>query len=878
MLSSVKNSWTNVLLCIQMTLVASDSISPCSITGYSANCKGLNLDQVPPGLPASLESLDLSFNKLTAITNKDLAHLTQLRSLNLEFNNISHIEDEAFASNALLKELSVFNNSLTQVPSKLLEPLSRLRSLEMSNNLFASAALGEVFSTLRELESLSMGGPLLLNLSREDFLPLRWTPLKKFAIKSASSLQHYDLGTLSVLQTDQMWFDVALDQKPEILPLMLKDLAGKTFAVLRFRNLFEFKYYTGSQDLFRGLRDIAARQLVFFRGKFNENLLRMALLNVQGSAVKDLGLVAIDFARSPDFVNDGLESSVTDLVLDNLLLQDISNPDVLRFDWRFTWLSRVVRLTIRNVNFNYVPCDSWEEMRNAETVTIAGNRLTDEALYNQRCDYRSSMPKLRVLNANANELASLRVLSALTAEWTALRELDVSRNKLGSTRESCSWKQNVTKLVMHHNMVDQVTFGCLPTTLLYLDMSYSNLDLLDTGYFRQATQLQVLLLSGNKIKFLPSGWKSPNLLSLAVDGNSFGLIGAGSFSSMPRLVNLTAGNNPYHCTCDLHAFIQDTLGKGRLNITDWPGNYKCYHPEPLLEMAVAKYLPGRLVCDVRLVIVVSVVTTAAVAFLLVGLCQVFNVPWYLKAMYLILRAQYRARQEQGEAGRAYTYHAFISYSHSDAEWVRDHLLPCLENCDPPYRLCIHERDFQPGKWIIDNIIENIEDSRKVIFVLSRNFVNSEWCNYELYFAHQRAIGKSFNDVILVVKETIDPESLPSKYCKLKKMLSTKTYLEWPSEPKRQAFFWAQMRGVLGKATPTGEKAGRGGGGQPTDRVSMVELPLEVGGGKGEGEEDSTAAPAGQRQVVLPGANNDTEPESLLLHKVISYQAIPIEVA
>lgn len=94
---------------------------------------------------------------------------------------------------------------------------------------------------------------------------------------------------------------------------------------------------------------------------------------------------------------------------------------------------------------------------------------------------------------------------------------------------------------------------------------------------------------------------------------------------------------------------------------------------------------------------------------------------------------------------------------------------------------------------------------QVIFVLSRNFVNSEWCNYELYFAQQRAMGKTFSDVILVVKEPIDPSSLPSKYCKLKKMLSTKTYLEWPQQVNQQAFFWAQLKSVLGKPTMTREE-------------------------------------------------------------------------
>ena len=108
-------------------------------------------------------------------------------------------------------------------------------------------------------------------------------------------------------------------------------------------------------------------------------------------------------------------------------------------------------------------------------------------------------------------------------------------------------------------------------------------------------------------------------------------------------------------------------------------------------------------------------------------------------------------------------------------------------------------------------------------------MDSDWCNYELYFAQQRAIGKTFSDVILVVKEPIDPESLPSKYCKLKKMLHTKTYIEWPQQANQQAFFWAQVRSVLGKPFLTREQEAP----SVSRKVSSVgfvsiELPLEEG--------------------------------------------------
>ncbi|XP_041649064.1 toll-like receptor 18 [Cheilinus undulatus] len=781
---------------------------PCRIynSGRSADCLGRQLDSVPwRQFPSTLEQIDLSSNKLQAVHADDFSCLPRLRTLRLSFNNISHIDSDAFKNNKLLEYLNIFNNSLQEIPATALTPLLNLRELWMSNNLYKHATLDESFTKLINLKVLSLGGPLVMGLRKADFQPLKNIRLYGFQIKCSSNLSYYEPGSLEVVQTLQMGFDMAIDQRPGALHHMLRDIANKTFSDLQFRNLFEFMYYLGDDDIFQGLKDVKAHRLIFHRGKFNENLLRMALMNLQVDKIKNLRLQYIDFARSPTFIDTGGSSSITDLALDHLDLWYISNPDVLRFDWRFTWFNNIKYLSIQDVYFNSVPCDAWVEMVNVQSLNVFSNRLQDGYLFNKRCHYKGTMPNLRSFNLSTNELTSLTDLSSLTREFQQLQELDVSNNKLGAAEQSqnCVWQKSITRLIAHHNQFDSESLHCLPTTVHYLDLSHCELDQLDMTYFEKATSLKELRLSGNKIKFIPSKWESQSLQMLALDGNSFGLISKESFQDMPQLSSLRAGNNPYHCTCELHAFVQDTNSKGKINLTDWPKDYKCYHPEAFLNTFISKYLPGQLACDIRLVIIICVATTALVIFILMLICYIFDLPWYTKATFQIIRAKYRAHKEKA-AGEpeSFTYHAFISYSHSDADWVRDQLLPCLESNRNPYRLCIHERDFMPGRWIIDNIIDNIENSRKVIFVLSRHFVNSEWCNYELYFAQQRAMGKTFSDVILVVKEPIDPNSLPSKYCKLKKMLSTKTYLEWPQQANQQAFFWAQLKSVLGKPTMT----------------------------------------------------------------------------
>lgn len=300
---------------------ANSDKGPCHISdsGRSADCLGRQLERVPwRHFPSTLEEIDLSYNKLQAVYAEDFLRLPRLRVLKLHFNNISHIDNDAFRGNRLLEHLNIFNNSLQEIPAAALAPLLNLKQLYMSNNLYKHATLADSFSRLVQLQVLSMGGPLVRGLKKDDFQPLKDIRLMGFAIKCSSNLSYYEAGSLKVVQTKQMGFDMAIDQRPGAMVDMLRDIANKTFSILQFRNLFEFMYYMGSQDIFQGLRDVAAQQLIFHRGKFNENLMRMALTNLQVAAIKRLRLQYIDFARSPTFIDSGAGSSITDLALDNM--------------------------------------------------------------------------------------------------------------------------------------------------------------------------------------------------------------------------------------------------------------------------------------------------------------------------------------------------------------------------------------------------------------------------------------------------------------------------------------------------------------------------------------------------------------------------------
>ncbi|XP_041841938.1 toll-like receptor 2 [Melanotaenia boesemani] len=114
----------------------------------------------------------------------------------------------------------------------------------------------------------------------------------------------------------------------------------------------------------------------------------------------------------------------------------------------------------------------------------------------------------------------------------------------------------------------------------------------------------------------------------------------------------------------------------------------------------------------------------------------------------------------------------------------------------PLTLCLHKRDFLPGQWIVDNIMSAIERSRRTVFVLSENFVQSDWCRYELDFSHFWLFDAGGDAAILILLEPLSKDDVPKRFCKLRKLMSSTTYLEWPQEEERREEFWRSLHNAL----------------------------------------------------------------------------------
>ena len=107
----------------------------------------------------------------------------------------------------------------------------------------------------------------------------------------------------------------------------------------------------------------------------------------------------------------------------------------------------------------------------------------------------------------------------------------------------------------------------------------------------------------------------------------------------------------------------------------------------------------------------------------------------------------------------FSYDVFIIYSSSDRDWIELHLLPIIEG-DYGFKCLFHQRDFEPGKSIIECIADAVADSKSTIAVISHNFIVSNWCQFELNLALSEHIERGTNRVIAIRIDNVSTSHCP----------------------------------------------------------------------------------------------------------------------
>ncbi|XP_060634797.2 toll-like receptor 2 type-2 [Anolis sagrei] len=740
------------------------------------NCSSKAFSVVPPGLTADVLRLDLSFNRIEQVREVDLKSAVNLRMLLLQSNLIHTIEEGAFLTLVRLENLDLSMNKLTYLSSSWFGSLSSLQKLNIKGNYYSELGETPLFSGLKSLQFLYLGNDIHFStLRRQDLEGI--SVLEELELEGPL-LKQYEPGSLLTLQHINNL--ILNDPSTSILLLLMRDVSNSV-ACLELQNVENIAPFLSlDQEI-----DLAAKKMVFRSVIFlDSSVAHMIHFLASMKQLHEVQLLDCTLRGNGYFGNIQHYSSSLHVIT----IKNITNEAF----YAFSDLSSVIHLlenitsiTVENSKAYLVPCPLGKFSYSLQYLDLSDNLFIDPALDISLC--QGAWPKLQTLNVSQNSLSQIEIVSRSTARMVNLWNLDISQNSYGTMPDFCEWPKNLKYLNISSSKVSKVT-NCIPQSLEVLDISNNNLQ----DFRLSLPHLQELHIQNNKLTALPLAASIPSLSIINIKRNKIFGFSEQELERFAHLEMLDASYNSFQCTCEFVSFMQSRSEISHI-FMDWPNNYICDAPEYVRGKEVGVAHLYFIDCHLKLVVSLLCIFILLIILVVAILCYKFHAIWYMKMIWAWLQAK---RKPQKAYVKETEYDAFVSYSEQDSEWVENVMVRELEQTHPPFKLCLHKRDFLPGKWIVDNIIDSIERSSKTLFVLSQHFVQSEWCKYELDFSHFRLFDENNDSAILILLEPIPPETVPRRFCKLRKLMNTKTYLEWPSDEDQQMFFWFNLKTAI----------------------------------------------------------------------------------
>ena len=334
-----------------------------------------------------------------------------------------------------------------------------------------------------------------------------------------------------------------------------------------------------------------------------------------------------------------------------------------------------------------------------------------------------------------------------------------------------SMPQGRIELNLINNHIRDIPSHYYLENVTVLKLTNNKVAQLHVSVLKGLKHVKTLLIDSNFLRSLPEEIQKLNFKRMTLSGNSFKCDCNTKWMKHWLLKNKKQIRDYNKVLCS--SGQSDLRGKHMYNLTD--DMFIC----PTLTSPVASnYLPivitaASVLCGLLLLTVITVI----LLYKYQGEVKIF--------MFTRFNLHPFDRIDDSDSNKIYD--AFISYSGDDYQWVVNTLQRRLENHNPPYKLCLHHRDFQVGALIQENIFKSVDHSKRMLMVLSPSFVRSGWCLLEFRFAHQKVSEDRTNYLIIILFDDVDMADLDEE---IKLYMRTNTYVRVSDERFWQKLFYA----------------------------------------------------------------------------------------
>ncbi|EGW00089.1 Toll-like receptor 12 [Cricetulus griseus] len=459
-------------------------------------------------------------------------------------------------------------------------------------------------------------------------------------------------------------------------------------------------------------------------------------------------------------------------------------------------------LNVGNNKIGYISQEALASFHSLKTLHLQSTGLTKLPP-----GFLAAMPRLQRLNLAGNQLQSKTLCMNATGDVSGLMTLDLAGNGLSTLPpDTFSCLPHLRELLLQDNQLlsleRQLFQGLQQLETLNLDKNpLLNLVQLEE-LVGELPQLRALQLSRTGLKSLSAAaFQRLGSLRVLVLDNEKDLVLHDSLREyspqMPQYIYILQSNLACQCA---NAWMEPWVKQSTKTYIYMPNNKLCLaEEEGPAKHSLFSFLWDHCPQSLELKLFLA---SSSLVFLLITLplLQEARNLWipFLQALF---RVWLQGRRGQGDEGKRFLFDVFVSHCRQDQGWVIEELLPTLEGflpAGPGLRLCLPDRDFEPGKDVVENVVDSMVSSRVVLCVLSGQALCNPRCRLELHLATSLFLAAPFPPVLLLAfLEPISRHQLPS-YHRLARLLRRGDYCLWPEEDERKAGFWAWLKSRLGQ--------------------------------------------------------------------------------
>ncbi|XP_053190754.1 toll-like receptor 13 [Scomber japonicus] len=774
---------------------------------------------------SNLTTLDIGENKIQFIDASAFHFLTSLQTVMLDFNQIQQVSDiQPILQLPHLQNLSIGHNQFNSFQTKdlLLNMSSSLKVLDVAHSELEIFSITTPIFPHLELINISRCGrsarlkwdipdkTLLKNITQLyfGFTSLPFKDMQK-VLQSLDSLMHLTLNYM------ERWIkNGLLDTVCKIPTLKKLDLSYNSFPKISAKlvncsQLTELDLSsTVMTEVFPGSIQ-SMKQLRYLNLQNNKlskvpddirSLSSLEILDLSNNHLIELGCG--DFLNTTRLTELNLSNNRI-AKLDSCAFENLEDLKVLDLSYNLLSTFRgAFKTGLQKLEFLHLSNNFVSVLENGDFEALGSVKYLDVVLDNinrVKQEAFDGMNHLETLNVKLPlhfeiNFTGLHQLKSLTVHYNT----DSRGNHFGFPLDVPTYIYMAMKNLEEFTAVNVFDSAPDPTTFWFnpkvksLTIQQTDLTEFDPNLFEPIPNLQSLDLSKNKLRSLDFLAQAdlPVLSWLKLSENELTVINETVFQSLPALTYLDLLGNPFTCDCSNVGFIQWMISNNQTQVVN-AYQYTCSFPPNKQGSKLLDFDIQSCWMDVNFLCFIS--STCLVVLTLLTSFIYHFLRWQLTyGFYLFLAFLYDKRKRKQEA--PHCYDAFISYNVHDEAWVYQEMLPVLEG-EQGWRLCLHHRDFQPGKPIIENITDAIYNCRKTICVISRHYLQSEWCSREIQMASFRLFDEQKDVLILLFLEDIPAHQL-SPYYRMRKLVKRRTYLSWTQAGGHTGVFWQNVRRAL----------------------------------------------------------------------------------